>query len=129
MKTFKHNHFYRLQRKFAKVMISQVSVCLSVHKGGGEGCLPHIRTLWADTPHADTPLGRHPPGQTPLARHPPAWCILGYTPSAQYMLGYGHKWAVRIPLECILVTYFYLHFKQRCPFQYGNQHGQNLNRN
>ena len=43
----------------------------------------------ADTPWAETPLGRHPHAQCMLGdAHPPAQYMLGYTPPAQYMLGY-----------------------------------------
>ena len=70
----------------------------------------------ADTPWADTPLGIHPLWvDTPWADTSPAQCMLGYTHTpAQCMLGYTplcsacwdtvNKWAVCIPLECILVT-------------------------
>ena len=59
-----HQHFYRPQTKFAKVMFSQVSVCPR-----GMGGLPHC--MLGYTP-------RHPSGQittsgqthTPLGRHP-----------------------------------------------------------
>ena len=84
-------------------------VCHSVH--WGEGCLPQCMlgytSPWADTPSAadiptvaDTPCSRHPPPQQqtphpPSSRHPPALCMLGDT---------GNKRAVRILLECILVS-------------------------
>ena len=83
-------HIYRPQTKFAKVMFSQVSVC---PRGGGSAPLhAGIHTPWADTP-----LGRHPLRQTPVYAgiHPPAQCMLGDT---------VNKRAVRIPLECILVS-------------------------
>ena len=109
--------------------------CLPVVLGGVSATPPgQTPPTWTDTTHlgrhhpwADTPppLGRHPPGrQFPMGRHPPAQCLLGYTPlpnacwdtppSTQCMLGYTprqilrdmvNKRAVRIPLECILVTY------------------------
>ena len=83
--SYSHFHFYRPQKKFAKVMFSQVSVC------PGGGCLPHY--MLGYTPPGQTPLplgrhtppGRHPLGQAlplgrhPLGRHPPAQCMLGYT--------------------------------------------------
>ena len=71
-------------------------VCLST------GGVCHI-ACWKTPPHADTPLplGRHQTGQTPPpGRHPPA-----KTPPV-----HSAYWdtvnnpAVRIPLECILVT-------------------------
>ena len=65
------------KRSCRKIMLSQVCVKNSVHRGGevytslGRHPFP-----WADTPRAETPLdrpplGRHPHGQTPLGRHPP----------------------------------------------------------
>ena len=71
---------------YGKVMFSQACVKNSV--GGGE-CIPAL--LWADTPYADTPLGR-PPRQTPQA---------DTRPSTTW---YGHKREVCILLECILVS-------------------------
>ena len=55
-------------------------------------------------PLAGTPPGQVPPGMyTPWAgTHPPEQCMLGDT---------GNKRAVRILLECILVSCFYLLFK------------------
>ena len=100
--------FYHPQREFAKVMFSQVSVCLSM---GGGLCLP---------------LGRYPsgqtlPGQTPLARYlpgrhlPPSACWDTHTPllpsacSDTHILPSAYwdtvnKWVACIPLECILVN-------------------------
>ena len=94
---------YRPQTKFAKVMLSQVSVCPG-------GCLPHCmlgytppmgKPPWTDTrkgadtpPHqADTPRANTPQADTPtLGRHP----HLGRHPPAdpaptQCMLGYGQQ--------------------------------------
>ena len=53
------------KRSCGKIMLSQVCVKNSVHRGG---CTPSRQT--------PLPLGRHPPptdtpGQTPLGRHPP----------------------------------------------------------
>ena len=60
-------------------MFSQVSVCPQV------GCLPLV---WGCLPN--------PPGQTPtLGRHPP--------PPQRILRDMVNKWAVCIPLECILV--------------------------
>ena len=101
---------YRPETKFAKVMLSQVSVC---PQGGLPlvpwGCLPpppgRHPSPWADTPWKDTPLGRQPQG-----RHPPAQCMLEYTPPPPPSACWDtvNKWAVRIPLECILVLFFFL---------------------
>ena len=88
--------------KFAKVLFSQVSGCLSVHKGVSvsdpRGCLPHLprgrhppgqtppgqTPPWADTPWADTPLGRHPPGQTPPRQTPPGIHLQADTPLGRH---------------------------------------------
>ena len=51
---------------------------------------------WANTPRADTHLGKQPPGTPPLADTPPP----GRHPLP---LDTVNKRAVRIPLECILV--------------------------
>ena len=76
-------------------------VCLST----GRGVCLWSRGVSAHRPRADTPQ----------ADTSPAQCMPGYTHTpAQYMLGYTsplpsacwdmvNKWAVRIPLECILV--------------------------
>ena len=70
---------------------------------GGSVC------IWSGgpVPWEDTPLGRHPPGQTPTlpGQTPPlpsaCWDIHTSPPSACWDT--VNKWAVRIPLECILV--------------------------
>ena len=80
-------------------MFSQVSVCPQEERR----CLPHCMleyTPWdqrqtspqADTPWANTPLPG-PEADTPR-RDTPEQCMLGYV----------NKRAVRIPLECILVS-------------------------
>ena len=74
--------FYRPQTKFAKVMFSQVSVCPQ-----RQGVYPIA--CW-DT---HTPWGRHPL----LGRHPPLGSACWDT---------VNKRAVRIPLDCILVSFF-----------------------
>ena len=103
-------YYYRPQTKFAKVMFSQVSVC---PRGGGGVCLWSrggvCHTPQADTPGADTPLGRHP---LPSAcwDTPPTQCMLGYTPHptpAQCMLGYTPPlpsacWDTQPPAQCML---------------------------
>ena len=84
-------------------------VCHSVHRGGGV-------CLWSRGGVSATP-GRHPPGRHshhwahPTSIHPPSRHPLGQTPptSADTPLGSAcwdmvHRWAVRIPLECILVV-------------------------
>ena len=79
------------------------SVCQEFCSGG---------STWAGTPQAGTPLlgrytppGRYPPGQvhppgryTPWQVHPREQCMLGDT---------GNKRAVRILLDCILVSLCY----------------------
>ena len=86
------NIYYRPQTKFAKVMFSQVSVC---PQGGYLGRYP------PPPPRAGTPPGQvhpqagtPPPGQVPPGR---------YTPSHSACWDTVNKWAVRIPLECILL--------------------------
>ena len=83
-----HIAHYRPQTKFAKVMFSQVFVC---PRGTGGGVFPIA--CWDTTPRTRGrhPVGRHPPGRHPQADTPKAcWDTV-------------NKWAVRIPLECILV--------------------------
>ena len=65
---------------------------------------------WADTPPGPTPP---PPWQTPppSGQTPPVQCMLGYIPLHSASWDTVKKWAVRIPLECILVT------KSTFPFQ------------
>ena len=76
----------------------------------------YCHTLPGQTPPSQTPHMQTPPGQTLPGRHPTGqteMCMPGYTPSAQCMMGYTpllsacwdvvNKWAVHIPLECILV--------------------------
>ena len=91
---------YRPQTKIAKVMFSHVSVCPQ-----GGVCLwswwtcrkpprqiSSGQTVWADTPlPRQTPSWADAPGQTLLLRST-CWDMV-------------NKRAVRIPLECILVSY------------------------
>ena len=116
MKISQFGNFYPPQKKFAKVMFSQVSVCPQ------EGHTPSPREDTPPSPLADSPtLGRQPhPGQTPplvdtplpscpvhVRIHPPCPVHAGIHPPAKYMLGYGQQAGVGIPLECILeVTRF-----------------------
>ena len=73
--------FYCPQRSCGKVMLSQASVILFRR---GEVCIPACTE--ADTPWADTPLGRHPSRQTPSwadtppGRHPPRQTPPSQTP-------------------------------------------------
>ena len=93
---------------WGKVIFSVACVKDSVHRGIGEylgryaplgrytpqACTTH----WAGTPPGQVHLpGQVPPGQvySPQDRYPPEQCMLGNT---------GNKWAVRILLECILVS-------------------------
>ena len=77
-------------------MFLQLSVSHSVHRGSA-------------SVHAGihTPLGRHPQSRHSQSRHTPPGSRDppgSRPPSAQCMLGdTGHKWAVHILLECILV--------------------------
>ena len=115
---------YRPQTKFAKVMFSQVSVCLQ-----GGICLwswgVSSTQPWSDTPpgqthpHGQTPPGHTPSGQTPPSRTPcgetspwadtsplgshplPSACWDTPPPSACWDM--VNKRVERIPLECILV--------------------------
>ena len=84
--------YYRPQRSCGKVIFLQASVSHSVHRGEGRGVSDRYHPLqtppWADTPQADTLLGRHRPAQ----------CMLGYTPPWRPL-----QRTVRILLECILV--------------------------
>ena len=112
------------------VSASGAGGCLLLVPGG---CLPLV-LRGATPPWADSPSGRHPPGQTlpgqtpPQADTPnpcpvyagiynsPAQCMLGYTTPCPVHAGIHplplpsvcwdtvNKRAVRIPLECILVT-------------------------
>ena len=99
---------YRPQTKFAKVMFSQVSVCLQAD------------TPEADitTPQAETPLGRHPTCPVHAGIHAPCPVHAGiHTPLSSACWDKHpppppstcwdtvNKRAVRIPLECILVNY------------------------
>ena len=80
-------------------------VCLSTG-----GCLPHCMLGYTHPSWADTPLGRPLPlGRPPCPVHagihtPPAQCMLGYTPLGSAFWDAVNKQALRIPLECILVT-------------------------
>ena len=87
---------------FTALKVCQGYVFTSVYLSMG-GCMPH--TPWPDTPQTDTPraytqLGRH---TTPLGRHPPG----------RILWDTFNKRAVRIPLECILVSY---KFHNNLPF-------------
>ena len=114
-------------------MFSQVSVCPQ----GGVSALLHVGIHTppplgpkADTPWADTPLGRHPSGQTttqadtppspwqahlgqttldwadsPPGRHPPGQTSPCRHPLCSAFWDAVNKPAIRIPLECILVMY------------------------
>ena len=92
------NPFYRPQRSCGKVMFLHLSVILFT----GGGCLPH-------------PPGRHPPCpvhagiHTPFSVHagihPPCPVHAGiHTPLPIACWDMVNKRAVRIPLECILVS-------------------------
>ena len=83
-------NFYRPQRSWSKVIFSVVCVKNSVHGGAGT---PRIGT----PPRQVHPsAGRYPHGQVPPGQvHPPKQCMLRDT---------GNKHAVRILLECILVS-------------------------
>ena len=88
-------------------------VCLSTGDGGGGclllvpgRCLPLVvgRGYLPHTPlgrPGQTPPGRHPPGRYPPGRHPQA-----DTPHPRILRDTVNKWAVGIPLECILVIVF-----------------------
>ena len=83
-------HNYRPQKKFAKVMFLQVSVC---PRGV---CLS---ACWDNRPPREqTPPRSRPPGSSPPPEQTPtsAQCMLGDT---------ANKRAVRILLECILVSH------------------------
>ena len=56
--------FYRPQKRFTKVMFSQVSVCLQE----GE-CLPHCMLGYTPLP----PPGRYPPGRYTPDEGTPPW--------------------------------------------------------
>ena len=59
--------------------------------------LPKVHTPWAGTPPpGQVHTGRYTPGQV-HPHHSACWDTV-------------NKWAVRIPLECILVVMIYLHF-------------------
>ena len=85
---------------FTGVCLSTGRVSAPLHAG--------IHTPWTDMPWAHTPLGTHPPGRLPWADTPQADCP-GHTPPGQTPPLHSacwdtvNKWAVRIPLECILV--------------------------
>ena len=84
--------FYRPQRSWGKVIFSVACVKNSVHMGGGG--LPHCM------------LGHIPPRSRPPGSRPPPGADTA--PGAVQVGRYGNKGAVRILLECILVTtYFY----------------------
>ena len=87
--TFLLLNIYRPQTKFAKVMFSQVSVCPQ----GGD--LPHC--MLGYTPR-QIPPRQTLPGQTPPGIHRPLGSACWDT---------VNKRAVRIPLECILLYYFW----------------------
>ena len=77
----KKYYIYCPQTKFAKVMFSQVSVCLSTG-----GCLPLVLGGVCH-PQADTLLSRHPLGRdpqtdSPLGRHPPCRLLWADIPRA-----------------------------------------------
>ena len=79
--------------------------CLSVHRVG----LPHCMlgySLGHTTPWADTsPLGRHTPGRQPSpGQRTPSGQTL---PLCSVCWDAVNKRAVRIPLECFLVTHFF----------------------
>ena len=102
-------------------------VCLPLVSGGVcfwfRGCLPLVLG-GCHTPWVDSPPGRHPPGQTlpgqdtPTGRHPQSlpsvcWDIqppcpvhagIHPLPLPSVCWDTVNKRAVRIPLECILVT-------------------------
>ena len=70
-------------------------MCLVVHMGGV------FPIAFLDT---------HISGQT----HTPYPVHAGiHPPRTQCMMGYGHKWVVRMPLECILVAQFFAPFRNR----------------
>ena len=86
------------QTKFAKVMFLHVSVCST-----GGNTPPQQVHPWAGTP----PQQVHPPaGTLPQQAHLPGrYPRAGTPPREQCMLGdTGNKRAVRIPLECILIS-------------------------
>ena len=99
--------FYHPQREFAKVMFSQVSVCLSM----GGLCLPLGRY-----PSGQTPPWADPPCQTPPRQTPSTQCTWDtHTPLLPSACSDTHilpsacwdtvnKWVACIPLECILVN-------------------------
>ena len=99
-------NYYRPQKKFAKVMFLHRSVSHYFHRESvcPSACwdtLPRARGRHPQTrgrhplPRADTPWQQNPPKQPPPSRPPTAQCMLGDT---------GNKRAVRILLECILVS-------------------------
>ena len=100
-------HFYRPQRKFAKVMFHR---CPSVHRGVSTPLHAGIHPLGRHPPGRHPPPGRTPPlgtppqADNPLGKHPP-WTGIPQadTPLCNACWDTVNKWAVRIPLECILV--------------------------
>ena len=101
---------------WGKVIFSVACVKNSVHRRGTSSGTPprgrYTQPPWAGTP-GQVPPGRYPPGLIPPGHvHPPQVHPLAGTPPGQvhpqdqYMLGdMGNKRAVRILLECILVTH------------------------
>ena len=95
---------------WGKVKFAAACVKNSVHRGGTSSGTPQAGT---PNPPGQVPPGLIPPGQvppwacTPPQVHPRAGTPPGQVhPQDQYMLGdMGNKRAVRILLECILVTH------------------------
>ena len=101
-----------------------------------QGSLPHPLGQTPPPPW-QTPPGRHPPGRNPpwvdpsgrhpppcpvhagmhshlpsacCDTHPPTQCMLGYIPLPSTCWDTVNKRVIRIPLECILVSYSYRRF-------------------
>ena len=125
-----YSYFYRPLMKLREGNV--LRLCVILFTGGGL-CQGHLldrdpsRTetpRWPETPRTKTPLDRDPFGQRPpltetpfdrdpldrgpLAQRPPWTEIpLDRDPSWTETPLYGNERAVRMPLECILVTFIF----------------------
>ena len=107
--------YYRPQTEFAKVMFSQVSVCLSM-EGVSAPLHAGIHPLGQTTP-----LGRHPPCSVHVAIHTPLPSACWDThPSPLHSACWDtvNKRAIRILLECnLVVTEFRETFRKNSIFR------------
>ena len=87
------SHIYRPQTKFAKVRFLHLSVSHSVHRGGIRGRAGGLGRAWAGGVHGGGMCGR-------------GACVGVSVPPRHHEIRLVNARAVRILLECILVSHF-----------------------